>query len=78
MHILDGRDWPVFGIAVDFGSVVNTTVSPVWAIGIVRNPVVQYTGTNGQIQNRSSYYWSAYSTIQEVVSVMYFCWHVYF
>jgi hypothetical protein len=35
-------DWPVFGIAVNLGTISSTTNPVVWGLGVVRNPVTQY------------------------------------
>lgn len=59
----------VFAFSIDLG-----TISPdsqpdpvVFALGIVRDPVVTYV-TDTLIQNRSGYYWSAYPSIEQVVN----------
>lgn len=60
--------WPVFGIAVDVGSVGSTPTSPVvWGLGVVRNNSVEYKGADATTKQRSSYYWSNFSTAVDVV-----------
>ncbi len=62
-------NWPVFSIAVDVGSVGSTPSNPViWALGVVRNPSVQYIGSDATPKQRSAYYWSNFSTPVDVVS----------
>ncbi|EJC98586.1 DUF1793-domain-containing protein [Fomitiporia mediterranea MF3/22] len=55
-------------IAVDLGTVSSVTDPVVYALGVVRDPVVQYANRNVQIEKRSSYYWSNFSTIHDVVN----------
>lgn len=52
---------------VNFGAVSTTTDPLVFAVGIVRDPVVQYTNSATQIENRSSYYWGSYGTTHDLV-----------
>ncbi|KAF9443528.1 hypothetical protein P691DRAFT_778832 [Macrolepiota fuliginosa MF-IS2] len=63
------QNWPVFAFSVDIG-----TVSPgsqpdpvVVALGLVHDPLVTYA-TDIFTQRRSGYYWSAYSSIDQVIS----------
>lgn len=66
--------WPVFGIAVDVGSVGKSCSAPVmWALGIVRNPSVKYLNAHATIELRSAYYWSSFSTAIDVVSRLLSC-----
>ncbi|KLO17752.1 DUF1793-domain-containing protein [Schizopora paradoxa] len=59
--------WPVFGIAVDVGSVGSTPSSPViWGIGVVRNQSVQYLGSDATTKQRSAYYWANFTTAVDV------------
>lgn len=61
-------NWPVFGIAVDVGSVGSAPSTPlVWAIGVVRNSSVQYSGSSAIPTQRSAYYWSNFSNAIDVV-----------
>lgn len=61
-------NWPVFAHAVDLG-----TISPqsqpdpvVWAVGVVRDPLLTFPRIS---QNRTGFFWSAYSDIGSVISV---------
>lgn len=54
-------------IACDLGSIQNTSEPVVWAVGVVRDPVVQFTNSNGVTEERRAYYWSAYSNIHDAV-----------
>ncbi|KAF8995301.1 hypothetical protein BDQ17DRAFT_1430456 [Cyathus striatus] len=58
--------WPVLSYQIDMGNITQTSNSIVGVLGLVRDPVVQYT-TSGSIQIRSSYYWSAYNTIKDII-----------
>ncbi|KIJ70073.1 hypothetical protein HYDPIDRAFT_23218 [Hydnomerulius pinastri MD-312] len=52
--------WPVFAFAHDLGKVGITEKEPVvFAIGHVRDPVVQYIVAGGAYQDRSTYFWSS-------------------
>lgn len=53
---------------MDFGSVTSTPAPAVWTLGIVRDPVVQYSN-NGQNELRSSYYISAFDSVEDAVSM---------
>jgi hypothetical protein len=65
--------WPSLSVAIDLGSVAsNNQPDPVfWALGLVRDPLVNYTpGFGSQLPNqlRTGYYWSAYGSVDQVVS----------
>ena len=57
------------GISVDIGSMESGIgLDPVvFTIGLVRDPVVQYTNGNNQLEERNAYYWANFSTIDVVV-----------
>lgn len=61
-------DWPVFGISVDLGTITSTSSPIVWGLGLIRDPCIQYETASGNIEQRSSYFWSNFSTDVEVVS----------
>jgi hypothetical protein len=65
-------DSPVFGIAVDLGSIKATSSPVVWAIGLVRDPAIQYVDSLGRPQERSSYFWTQYPTVGAAVRVPFF------
>lgn len=48
--------YPVLGLAVDYGMVEATTEPAVFALGVVRNPLVQYRLSSGTNQDRAPYY----------------------
>ncbi|KAH8823734.1 hypothetical protein DL96DRAFT_1682963 [Flagelloscypha sp. PMI_526] len=62
--------WPVLALSVDLGDIVNTSAPTVWSLGLVRNPVVQFTTPDGEVQMRNSYFWSKYSSIEDVISTV--------
>jgi hypothetical protein len=59
---------PTGSLAIDLGSITsNNQPDPVvWALGLVRDPLVTYATQSGA-QNRTGYYWSAYQRIDDVV-----------
>ncbi|KAI0793185.1 hypothetical protein C8Q75DRAFT_548169 [Abortiporus biennis] len=59
--------WPVFAHSVDLGTITQTSSPVVWAMGIVRNPSIQYTTPDGQVQNRSPYFASQGNSIGEII-----------
>lgn len=62
------NEWPVFGIAHDLGTVETVATPPVvYVVGHARDPAIEYITTGGVLQQRSSYYWSAYSSINSAV-----------
>jgi hypothetical protein len=55
----------VFGIAKDLGQVSSTPSAKVtWAVGLVRDPAVQYIVANNAIEQRSLYFFSAFATAE--------------
>ncbi|KAL1665396.1 hypothetical protein GGF50DRAFT_126410 [Schizophyllum commune] len=57
-------NWPVFGLAHDLGNVsIDASEPVVFAIGHVRDPVINYIQPDGDIQGRSYYWRSKYSSI---------------
>ncbi|PCH42735.1 hypothetical protein WOLCODRAFT_152776 [Wolfiporia cocos MD-104 SS10] len=61
-------DFPVFAIAVDLGLITTTANPVVWALGYVRNPVIQYTTPTGESQLRYPYWATQYSSISDVIN----------
>ncbi|KAI0744978.1 DUF1793-domain-containing protein [Earliella scabrosa] len=57
--------WPVFAFAHDLGSVTAPSDPVVYAVGHVRDPVVQYVTVNGIMQDRSSYFWTEYGSVAD-------------
>ncbi|KAI0766543.1 hypothetical protein BC629DRAFT_1596377 [Irpex lacteus] len=59
----------ILGLAIDLGTVQPQRDSAaVFSIGIVRDPVVQYTNGQGKTENRSAYYWSNFPNINNVIA----------
>lgn len=56
-----------YAITMDLGDILTTSQPVVWTIGILRDPSINLTTASGSIQLRSSYYWSNFSTIADVV-----------
>lgn len=61
-------DWPVFAFAEDLGTVTSTATSAqVFSIGHFRDPAIEYIIANGELQSRSAYFLSQYSTVADAV-----------
>ncbi|KAK0455849.1 hypothetical protein EV421DRAFT_1918400 [Armillaria borealis] len=56
----------VLGHAVNLNNITSTTSSVVWAIGLVRDPVISLYSTSAN-DSRSSYFWTAYNTVSDAV-----------
>ncbi|KAG9022692.1 hypothetical protein FS842_005957, partial [Serendipita sp. 407] len=62
-------NWPVFALAHDMGNITSTPSDPiVFSIGHVRDPAVKYIVGGGILQDRSVYYWSAFSSVLDMIS----------
>ncbi|KAK0246464.1 DUF1793-domain-containing protein [Armillaria nabsnona] len=59
-------EFVVFGHAVNLNNITSTTSSVVWAIGLVRDPVISLYSTSAN-NSRSSYFWTAYNTVSDAV-----------
>ncbi|KAF8874093.1 hypothetical protein BD779DRAFT_1704130 [Infundibulicybe gibba] len=51
-------NWPLFALAMDLGN----------ALGVVRDPTICYGLGDGNIQLRSSFFWTQYKTIGDAIS----------
>ncbi|GBE79652.1 DUF1793-domain-containing protein [Sparassis latifolia] len=60
--------WPVFAFAHDLGDISGPSESVVFSVGHARDPAVEYLIANDAVQNRSSYFWSAFSTADDAIS----------
>ncbi|KAL1740343.1 hypothetical protein HDZ31DRAFT_47684 [Schizophyllum fasciatum] len=56
--------WPVFSLAWDLGGVDGDAKEAVWALGLARRPVVQYT-SGSDSQARYPYYLTEYSSADD-------------
>ena len=61
------RNFPVYAIAVDLGQVTIQATPTVWAVGLIRDPVIQYQTPSG-VQQRSSYWVSQFDSVASMVS----------
>ncbi len=61
----------MFAIAVDLGSIQSTSSPVTWAIGYVRDPVVQYKTSSGATEDRRPYWTTRYSDIGALVRLIY-------
>ncbi|KAJ3791208.1 DUF1793-domain-containing protein [Lentinula aff. detonsa] len=62
-------DFVVLGISVDLGTNTNFATPVVWGLGLVRDPVIEYTtfASSSDIQTRSSYFWTEFDTIADAI-----------
>ncbi|KAK0466308.1 uncharacterized protein EV420DRAFT_1617584 [Desarmillaria tabescens] len=56
----------VFGHAVNLSNIASTTSSVVWAIGLVRDPVISLYSTTTN-SSRSSYFWTTFNTVNDAI-----------
>ncbi|THV08425.1 DUF1793-domain-containing protein [Dendrothele bispora CBS 962.96] len=62
-------NFPVFAYAHDVGTVNTFTTDPVvYSVGFVRDPAVEYIVANGQFQDRSLYFWSQFTEVQDAIT----------
>ena len=56
-------------ISVDIGNIQSGIESNpvVYTIGVVRDPVIQYTNGNNELEERRAYYWANFTSINDVV-----------
>lgn len=67
------HDWPVFAFAHDLGTVSIAATDPlIYTVGHVRDPAIQYIIANNVYQPRSVYFWSAYSSVADLVRKYFF------
>ncbi|KAK0463852.1 uncharacterized protein EV420DRAFT_1264522 [Desarmillaria tabescens] len=59
-------NFPVLGHAVNLKNITRTTSSVVWAIGLVRDPVIRFDSTSAN-NSRSSYFWTTYNTVSDAI-----------
>ncbi|KAF8874079.1 hypothetical protein BD779DRAFT_1630406 [Infundibulicybe gibba] len=61
------NNWPVFAFSMDVGSISEISTPIVWALGVVRDPTIRYAAGDGSTQQRSSFFWTQYSTIGDAI-----------
>ncbi|RDX42058.1 hypothetical protein OH76DRAFT_146300 [Lentinus brumalis] len=62
-----GKPWNVFSFAIDLGSIQSTTSPETWAIGYVRDPVIQYITSSGATEVRRPYWTTRYPDINALI-----------
>ncbi|QRV90571.1 hypothetical protein RhiJN_18589 [Ceratobasidium sp. AG-Ba] len=61
--------WPVFAFARDIGSTTNSASSPVvFAVGNVRDPLVQYVVGGNKLEERHPFWLSKYPSARDMIS----------
>ena len=61
-------NWPVMSFALDLGNVTSTPVQTLFALGLVRDPVLTYLRESNVIQNRSALWWLTWNSVESAVS----------
>ncbi|EMD40792.1 hypothetical protein CERSUDRAFT_103175 [Gelatoporia subvermispora B] len=61
-------DWPVFALAHDLGTISAASDPVIFSIGHVRDPAVEYLIANDATQNRSLFFWSQISTLDDAIT----------
>lgn len=54
--------------ALDLGNVTSTATQVVFALGLVRDPVLTYLRDDNVIQNRSALWWLTWNSVESAVS----------
>ncbi|TFK75791.1 DUF1793-domain-containing protein [Pluteus cervinus] len=60
-------NWPVFALSKHLGKVGKLPVPTTFAIGHIRDPIIEYIVAGGKSENRSSYFWSKLHSPAEVI-----------
>ncbi|TFK38777.1 hypothetical protein BDQ12DRAFT_683319 [Crucibulum laeve] len=63
------KNWPGLAMAVDLGSITQTSEPIVWALGLIRDPVVRYIKGNN-IETRIPYFRAKYSNDTGVIDAV--------
>ncbi|KAF8168518.1 hypothetical protein B0H34DRAFT_62865 [Crassisporium funariophilum] len=58
--------WPVVVLVSDLGTISRTASPVVFALGLVRDPVIRYV-RDGGIETRRSYFWTKYPLIDQAI-----------
>ncbi|EIW80656.1 DUF1793-domain-containing protein [Coniophora puteana RWD-64-598 SS2] len=61
-------NWPVFAFAHDLGTVSSASDPVIYAIGHVRDPAIQYVTAGNNLQDRSSYFWTKYTSVTDAIN----------
>ncbi|KAK7047201.1 hypothetical protein VNI00_006867 [Paramarasmius palmivorus] len=59
--------WPVFGLSYDLGNVASNSATVAWALGLVRDPSINWN-THSNTQNYRPYFLSKYSSVKDALS----------
>lgn len=63
-------DYPVFGFAVDLGSVGSDSVESVFTINLAQSDAIQFNGANG-VESLASYWTSSYPDYEDALAFFY-------
>ena len=61
-------NWPVMALSYSFGAITQTQEPIVFALGHVRDPVVEYQRFNNVFEERSLFFYTSFDTIEDAVS----------
>ncbi|KAJ7599409.1 hypothetical protein C8J56DRAFT_769937 [Mycena floridula] len=61
------NNYVVFGLSVDLGTISATDSPLVWAVGLVRDPVIEFATDFTGTQSRSSFFWTQFSSISVAI-----------
>ncbi|KAF4584568.1 hypothetical protein EYR38_001797 [Pleurotus pulmonarius] len=63
---INGRDWPVFAISANLGTIASTSSPVVWCIGLVRDPsIVAWNGASSE--DRHPYFKTRYQDVSSAI-----------
>ncbi|KAF4566531.1 hypothetical protein EYR36_011962 [Pleurotus pulmonarius] len=63
---INGRDWPVFAISANLGTITSTSSPVVWCIGLVRDPsIVAWNGASSE--DRHPYFKTRYQDVSSAI-----------
>ncbi|ETW77436.1 hypothetical protein HETIRDRAFT_480082 [Heterobasidion irregulare TC 32-1] len=62
------NSFPVFALSQDLGTIKSTSEPVVWMVGYSRDPAIRYIDLSNVAQDRSLYFQSAYSSLDDVIS----------
>jgi hypothetical protein len=67
-------NWPVFGFAIDLGSVGSSSVNTLFSLGLCQNDAIQFDGKNGVVSLPSL--WTSYFS-DDFAAVGSILWRIY-
>ncbi|TFK75792.1 DUF1793-domain-containing protein [Pluteus cervinus] len=65
------NNWPVFALSKHLGTVGSSAVPTTFAIGHIRDPLIEYVVAGGTVEQRSSYFWSQLNSPASVIDYLF-------